>query len=125
VRSSAVRTVVGIVAAVPAGFLAGFVVRRVPRLREWRGVPSGLAATVLTFPASALFEIAVALPLRRLVAESTAPLSEYPTRLEGAPIRAVFLGCAALTTTFWLTLPLGPRGGYIRESTQTESTAWQ
>lgn len=115
--------VVGMVATVPGGFLAGVVVWRVPRLREWGGVPAGFAAMVLMYPASALLDTAVILPPQQLVVESTVSLSEYLLQLIWAPIWAVFLGYGAFTTTFWLTLPLGALGGYIHESAQTESTA--
>jgi uncharacterized membrane protein YqaE (UPF0057 family) len=115
--------VVGMVATVPGGFLAGVVVWRVPRLREWGGVPAGLAAMVLMYPASALLDIVVVLPLQQLVVESTVSLSAYLLQLIWAPIWAVFLGYGAFTTTFWLTLPLGALGGYLHESARTESTA--
>ncbi|WP_142860459.1 hypothetical protein [Salinigranum halophilum] len=47
--------VIGMVATVPGGFL----VWRVPRLRVWRGVPAGLAAMVLMYPASTLVDFLV------------------------------------------------------------------
>ena len=117
--------VIGMVATVPGGFLAGFVVWRVPRLRVWRGVPAGLAAMVLMYPASALLDVMVVLPLQQLVAGPAASLSEFLWLPIVAPIWAVGFGYAAFTTTFWLTLPVGALGGYIHEYGRTESTASQ
>ncbi|MCX2819533.1 hypothetical protein EGH25_09245 [Haladaptatus sp. F3-133] len=114
--------VIGMVATVPGGFIAGFVVWRVPRLRVWRGVPAGVAAMVLMYPASALLDIAVILPLQQLVAGPSAPLSEYFLFLMWAPFWAVSLGYGAFTTTFWLTLPLGALGGYIHETARKRAT---
>jgi len=54
-----VEQVIGMVTTVPGGFLAGFVVWRVPRLRVWRGVPAGLAAMVLMYPVSGLIDFLV------------------------------------------------------------------
>lgn len=117
--------VIGMVATVPGGFFAGFVVWRVPRLRKFRGVPAGLAAMVLMYPASALLDFLVILPLQQLAAGSTGPLSEFLWLPIVAPIWAVGFAYAAFTTTFWLTLPVGALGGYIHEHGRTESTASQ
>lgn len=117
--------VIGMVTTVPSGFLAGFVVWRVPRFPVWRGVPAGLAAMVLMYPASALLDVMVVLPLQGLVTGSSGPLWEYLLLPIVAPIWIVSFGYNAFTTTFWLTLPAGALGGYIYEYGQKESTASQ
>ncbi len=68
--------VIGMAGTVPEGFLAGFVVWRVPRLRVWRGVLAGFTAMVLMYPASALLDVVVVLPLQQLAVGSAGPLSE-------------------------------------------------
>jgi hypothetical protein len=119
--------IAGMVATVPGGFLAGFVVWRVSRLREWGGVPAGLAAMVLMYPVSAWLDIAVirSIPFQPFVSGSPVSLIEYLQQLTSTLIWAIFLGYSAFTTTFWLTLPLGALGGYIHEFARTGSTASQ
>jgi len=114
--------IVGMIATVPAGFLAGVVVWRAPRLRKWRGVPAGLAAMVLMYPVSALLDIAVILPLQQVATGPSGMLSEYLLLPIVAPIWIVSFGYGAFTTTFWLTLPLGAFGGYIHETARMEAT---
>ena len=65
------------------------------------------------YPASALIDFLVILPLQQLAAGSTGPLSEFLWLPVVAPIWAVGFAYAAFTTTFWLTLPAGALGGYI------------
>lgn len=117
--------IVGMIATVPAGFLAGFIVWRVPRLRKFRGVPAGLSAMVLMYPASALLDFLVILPLQQLAAGSTGPLSEFLWLPIVAPNWAVGFAYVAFTTTFWPTLPVGALGGYIHEYAQSETTESQ
>jgi hypothetical protein len=115
--------VIGMVATVPGGFLAGFVVWRVPRLPVWRGVPAGVAAMDLMYPASALLDMMIVLPLQQLVAGSSGPLSEYLL----VPMVARS-GCCSSDTmrsrprTGSLCRPVH-LGGYIYEYGQKESTA--
>jgi len=116
--------VVNMSTTVPAGFVAGVIVWRVPPLRTWRGIPAGVAAMLLMYPVSALLDFAVVLPLKQVFFDSTTGLSplESVLLLGWTPYYMLILGYAALTTTFWLTLPLGAIGGHIYEYAQTEST---
>ena len=107
------------VATVPGGFLAGVVVWRVPRLLEWGGLPSDLAATVLMYPASKPLNLAVILPLQQAVVGSPVSLSEYLLLPVWGPFWALSLGYGALTTTFWLTLPPRALGGHIHEQARS------
>lgn len=111
--------VVGMAATIPAAFSAGVVVWRIPGLRErLDGVPAGLAAMVLMYPLSGMLDIFVI-----FIAVSPMPVMEYLVALYAIPIWGVFSGLAALTTTFWLTLPLGALGAYVHERARAESTA--
>lgn len=75
------------------------------------------------YPASALLDVLVILPLQQLAAGSTGPLAELLWLPIVAPIWVVSFGYAAFTTTFWLTLPVSALAGYIHEYSWTESTA--
>jgi len=116
--------IVGMITTVPAGFIAGVIVWGVPPLRTWRGIPAGVAAMLLMYPVSALLDFMVLSPLTQVFFDSTAGLSplESVLLLGWTPYYMLVMGYAALTTTFWFTLPLGAVGGYIHEYAQTEST---
>lgn len=115
---------VGMISTVPAGFVAGVVVWRVPRLRRWRGIPAGITAMLVMYPVSVLLDLAVVVPLRQILVESGGlSLSGYALHLFGATFYMWFMGYAALTTTFWLTLPLGAVGGFVHEYSQTDFTS--
>lgn len=117
--------IVGMIATVPGGFLAGFIVWRLPRLRTFRGVPAGIVAMVLMYPASALLDVMVILPIQQVATGSAGPLVELLLLPIVAPIWVVGFGYSAFTTTFWLTLPVGALGGYIHEYSQSEATESQ
>lgn len=116
--------VFGMVTTVPAGFIAGLVVWRVPRLRNWGGAPAGFVAMLLMYPVSQLLHTFFLLPFETLVIESTAPVSlgEVLIALPFVPYYGVLFGFGAFGTTFWLTLPLGALGGYIHETARMEAT---
>ena len=115
---------IGMISTVPAGFVAGVVVWRLPRFRRWHGIPAGVAAMLVMYPVSVLLDLAVVVPLRQLLVESAGlSLSAYVLQLYGATFYMWFMGYTALTTTFWLTLPLGAVGGYVHEYARIADTA--
>lgn len=121
------RQVFGMVTTVPAGFITGAAVWRVPSLRSWRGVPAGVVAMLLMYPVSQLLDFVFLRPFEPLVIESTqaVSLSELLLRLPAAPYYTVIFGIGALGTTFWLTLPVGALGGYIHERARASFAASQ
>jgi hypothetical protein len=121
------KQVFGLLTTVPAGFVTGAVVWRVPSLRRWRGVPGGVVAMLLMYPVSQALHIVFLLPFESLVVDSTAPmsLSEFLLGLVALPYYTVVFGFAALGTTFWLTLPLGALGGYVHERARSTAAASQ
>lgn len=107
--------VFGMATTVPAGFIAGAVVWRVPPMRNWRG---GFVAMLLMYPVSQALHIVLLLPFESTPA---GPLGGIIISLIFVPYYAVLWGFLALGTTFWLTLPLGAFGGYIHEQARAKT----
>ena len=113
--------VIGMAGTVPEGFLAGFVVWRVPRLRVWRssrvhGDGLDVPRERLTRRGGRIAASTVGCRVRR------AAVGVALAANSGTDLGSDF-GYTAFTTTFWLSLLVGALRGDIHEYGRTESTA--
>lgn len=124
-EGTVVEQVLAMATTVPAGFVAGYVVWRCAgdRIagRAAAAPVAGLAAMALMYPLSVLLDV-VALGLVDFGPLSVTAVFEYvQLLLLVAPGWSVFLGYAAATTTYWLTLPLAAVGGFVYEHSRPDS----